>query len=485
VKRKITLKIESQILDNQQAKLTVEVEIERLEEAKRRAARKLSNRVKIPGFRPGKAPYAVVLRQIGESLIVDEALETLVEEVYPKILEDAKLKPYGPGKLENILQLNPPILEFIVPLEAEVNLGEYQSIQKSYQLKTIDETDVDKVLRDLREGQAVIAPVSRPAQEGDIVTIHIHAIRTHEEPEKDNGLINDRSTSIIIRSNDELQTETNEWPYRGFSRELIGLSEYDEQQIRYTYPLDSEPVSFRGIEATIFIRVESVKSRSLPAMDDDFARSLGEYSDFQSLRSDIQKNLELQAKKNYDAEYDEAILTEAIKKASFKYPPQMLENEMDDVQDNLKNRLERQKISMDLYMKSRNLDTDGLRNELKPIAETRLKKSLFLSELARVEEIHVKQDEVQETTANTVNYLSNVLPEKEARKLSNQNVYNNLVGNIMVDILHNRAMERFRDICSGKGVEATAGKQVTSSDTTTIKPKRKYTKKRIETQPIE
>jgi trigger factor len=144
--RENILNIEQQALENHQVKLTVQIETSKLEEAKHRAARKISQRKKIPGFRPGKAPYPIIVRTIGEEAILEEALDLLVEDIYPRVIEEAKIKPYGPGSLENMPKLDPPTFEFIVPLEPEVSLGDYKSLRLTYKLKPITRKDINKVL---------------------------------------------------------------------------------------------------------------------------------------------------------------------------------------------------------------------------------------------------------------------------------------------------------------------------------------------------
>jgi trigger factor len=127
------LKIEKQIQDDHQAKLVVEVEQEKMEESKRRAARKMAERGKIPGFRPGKAPYPVIVRYFGEQAINEKAIDELVEDIYPKILEEAAVNPAAAGSLESIENLEPPKLIFRVPLAPEVDLGDYHSIRLPYE----------------------------------------------------------------------------------------------------------------------------------------------------------------------------------------------------------------------------------------------------------------------------------------------------------------------------------------------------------------
>ena len=126
------MKIETQELENHRVKLTVETDSAPLEQAKRQAATKLAKRTKIPGFRPGKAPYAMVVKHLGDTVILEEAIEILIDDLYPKVIEEAGVKTYGPGKLDEITSLEPPTFAFIVALAPTVVLGDYRAIRIPY-----------------------------------------------------------------------------------------------------------------------------------------------------------------------------------------------------------------------------------------------------------------------------------------------------------------------------------------------------------------
>lgn len=447
------MKIESQPLEDHQVKLTVEVEPETFESAKRRAARQASKRTKIPGFRPGKAPYQVVVRQVGEATIIEEALELLVKDIYPKVIDEAEINPYGPGQLENVESMDPLVLEFVVPLEAEVELGDYSSISQPYEPKEVTEKEVDDVLNDLRERQAVLEPVERPAEEGDKVFVRLSGIRKNVEEGENPTLVSERSMSVLIKPEETDSSEegdSQEWPFPGFSRQLIGHSPQDELTLMHTFSEDWDFESLRGEEAEFHVFIEDVKSQTLPELDDEFASSLGEYDTLEELIKDIRAGLEQQALETYNEDYDSQILKEAIDQATIEYPPQMLENEIDSVIHNLEHRLEEQNLDMELYLKTRDMDMDALREEARPVAETRLKQSLFLFELAKAENIEVEPEELQTETIRTMSSLSRTLSEKEARQLSNEGVINNLATSIMADMLTQRSLERLRKIASGQ-----------------------------------
>lgn len=452
------MKIETQPLEDHQVKLTVEVEADSFESAKKRAARQLSRKTKIPGFRPGKAPYPVILRQIGEATIIEEALELLVQEIYPKIINESEIQPYGPGQLENVVSMDPPVLEFVVPLEAKVELGDYHSISQPYEPKQITEKEVEDVLADLQERQAVLEPVDRPAQEGDKVFVRLSGTRTQVEEGENPTLVNEQSFPIQIKAEETDSSEeqnTSEWPFPGFSRHLIGHSPKDELTLKHSFSEDSDFEALRGKEAEFHILVEDVKSQTLPELDDEFASSLGEYENIEALRKDIRESLEEQALQTYNEEYDSKILEEAIDQATIKYPPQMLDREIDSVIHNLEHRLQEQNLDMELYLKTREMDMDALREEARPVAESRLKQTLFLFELAKAENIEVKSEDLQNETLRTMNSLTRSLSEKEARQLNNETVFSNLVSSVMADMLTQRSTERLRKIASGQLEEET------------------------------
>lgn len=445
------MKIETQLLEDHQAKLIVELENEPLEDAKRRAARKLAKQVKIPGFRPGKAPYNVIVRHVGEGAILEEATEILVNDFYPKAIEEADLHPYGPGELENIPSMDPPKFEFVVPLRAEVTLGEYKEIRIPYEPKEVKVEDVDAVLTDMRNRQAVSEPVERAAQEGDIVYMHLSGERKQAEEGQDPTLIKDRSFSVII--NPEGEEHDDEWPFPGFSRNLIGLQAGEQKDISYTFSDETPYESLRGIEAEYHLTVDEVKARTLPELDDEFAQSIGEYETLEDLTGAIRSSLEEQAEQTYNEDYDDQLLDELVGKSTIKYPPQMLEREVDEVIDSLKSRLQQQNLDIDLYLKTREMDMEGLKEEARPVAVKRLERALVLLELSEAEEIQVKPEEVQDETTRTMNQIAQALPKKEVYKLSNRDVVSNLVGNIMMDMVTDRTLERLRKIARGEAEE--------------------------------
>jgi len=156
------LKIETQTNDDRTLNLTVEVSDDRVQPALQAAARQISKRYPVPGFRPGKAPLQHVLRQFGEQAVYEMAVEELGQKVYEEALDQEKIEAYGPGALQD-MQLKPLVLKFSVPLKPEVDLGDYRALRVPYEAPVVKDEDVQRVLDTLRERQAVLEPVERPA----------------------------------------------------------------------------------------------------------------------------------------------------------------------------------------------------------------------------------------------------------------------------------------------------------------------------------
>lgn len=458
------MKIETEKLEDHQVKLTVEVDSDQLEVSKRKAAKKIAKRIKVPGFRPGKAPYQVIRRQVGDEALLEESLEILVQDIYPDIIEKAEIEPYGPGNFENLANMDPLTLEFIVPLMAEVELSDYHGIRFPYELPEITDEEVRAVEDDFRQRQAVEETADRPVEVGDHVYFKVSAKRYEEEGEVEEGnLIEERSSSVIVAEED---ADTSlEWPFDGFSRELIGMSIGEDKTLLYTFPTDSQFETLRDVTAEFSIEIEDVKARILPELDDEFAQSLGDYENLESLEKDIRESLEQRSEDTYNSEYDDQVIDAIVEGSTIKYPPQMLENEINNVIHQLESRLANQGLDMDIYLKTREMDEEDLREETTPVAETRVKRSLVLLEIAQKEEIEVSEEELQEETERTLASITQFMSEEDRKQFNQPTALMNLAGNIYAEMRMSRTLEYLRSIARGESEDEVEGEESTGEET--------------------
>jgi trigger factor len=449
------LKIEQQTLDDHQVRLSVEVEAEQMDAARHKAARKIAQRVKVPGFRPGKAPYSVIEKQVGLEAIEDEALDIVIDDLYPKVLAESGVDPWGPGTLEKVdEEKKPRVFEFRVPLSPTVELGDYKKIRVALKKKSVTKKDVQGVIDNLREQQAVLKPVERAAQEGDMVYVQLHAERDKPDKDGESGLIQQRRYPVVVEGADV--DESNEWPFPGFSRQLIGLKAGEEKELKHTFAKDSEFEDLRGEGATFNIKVEEIKDRVLPEVDDEFAKSVGDYENVAALEDEVKKSLTENYKVQARDEQENAVVDQIVEEATIKFPPQMVDHEVEHYIEDLEPQLAQQGLTIETYLRSRQMSLDELKAEVRPSVEERLKRSLVLMEVSKAENIEVGEEEVQKLVEERVQRLQALSSEEQMRKAMTPEALQGLVSRTMTEEIIGRTLARLRGIADPSQVEENA-----------------------------
>ncbi|TLM97619.1 hypothetical protein FDZ73_24740, partial [bacterium] len=226
------MKIETQPREDHQVKIIAEFDAETKEGFMRRAARKISQETKIPGFRPGKAPYDIVRRMYGDGAIEQQAVELLIDDQYSKVLDEAGVKPGAPGSLDEVISTEPLKLSFIVPLAPEVALGDYNAIRQNYEAPAVSDDQVTEYLHRLQTSYATAEPVERAAEKGDLVYYMLSGHLADPAEGEDAEVIKDGPAQTVIG---EDTVSDKDWPFVGFSEELVGLSANDTKDIQHTY----------------------------------------------------------------------------------------------------------------------------------------------------------------------------------------------------------------------------------------------------------
>ena len=440
------MKIEKEQLEDHQIKLNVEIDAEPFENAKRQAARKIAKKVKVPGFRPGKAPYNVILRQVGEGAIVEEAMDILIDDIYPKVLEEAEINPYGPGSLEKVESLDPPTFHFVVPLAPEVELGDYKALELAYEIPEVTEEEIEEQIATLRQQQAITEKSEEPAKEGDRVFFQISAKRAEISEGQEAEIIPERFNSSIIEKKGE---EQNQWPFSGFSANLKGMSIDEEKDILYTYPEDHEDEALQGVEAVFHVVVTNVQKVTLPELDDEFAKAASDFDSLDDLKADIRTKLGDHRQSEYDDEYNDQVLETLIEQSTIKFPPQMLEDEKKEMLSNLEYRLSQQGINHEMYLQIRGMTEEELEEEVAPLAEKRIKRGLVLAEVARAENLKIDQQQLAAEAGRTMEMVTRGMSPKDAKDFQKSEYLVSLVNSIMADMMSQASVNYLRAIAKG------------------------------------
>jgi len=377
------LNIQTERLDNHTARLTVEVEAEQLDQAKQKAARRLSQKVNLPGFRKGKAPYHIIVRFLGEPAILEEAVELISNDVYPTALTEAGIDPYGPGALEDFTN-EPLAIVFSVPLAPTVDLKDYRSLRQPYTPRVVTDRDVESGLKRMLQGEAEVQPSEDPAAMGDRVTLDIHS-HIHTEGEEGHGggdFIHEHGLHHVL---DEAED-----PLPGFSAKILGAKPGDRLDFELTVPEDSdEYVEERGKTVHFEVGVGEVVHITMPELNDEFAARVSADEDepqtLDQLRERVRTDLERVAEDTVNEAYANKLLDTITEQADIRYPEAMVADQVQSMLESMDQQLRRQGMNLEDYKKLLNKTDEDLFNDYRDVAITRLRRGLARRTLFEVE----------------------------------------------------------------------------------------------------
>ncbi len=426
------MKIEQQELEDRQVQLTVEVPDDESQAALRSAARRLSKAARIPGFRPGKAPYNIVVRQFGEEAVLEEALETLGQKIYRQAIDEQDISPFAPGSFDEVISKQPLVLQFTIPLAPKVDLDDYKALRLPYEAPEVSDEDLKEVLENLRQGQALIEPVERPAQMSDLAVADVTAELQPDDDGEAESLIDEKGVSLILE-------EEADWPFPGIADHLEGLEAGSELDVEYTFPDDYPSETLRGRTAAFHLTVQDVKSRFVPQWSDDLARNLGEFEDLLDLRIKVRKQIQEQATQRAENEYADQALDALLERSTIEFPPVLLEEEIDDMVRDFEGRLRGQNLTLDDYLKIEGKSHEDLRAGFADRARDRLKRALALGRLVELEDLKVEPleidaeiDRIMEPFGDRAQDLRKTLEAPRGqRRLENDLLTRSAVGRLM------------------------------------------------------
>jgi len=379
------VKVSSTELPPRQVSLAIEVEQERLDRAVDDAFRRLAGRVDVPGFRRGKAPRSMVERMIGRERIVEEALDRLVPEVVTEAIQQEKVEPFTRPRVESI-EFDPLRLKAIVGLAPKVELGDYKgTLHVLAEEAQVDDEQVDSVIARLRDSYAQWAPVERPIKLGDRVGLDLRAVV--EDQEK--PLLDSKEAEYVV-------DPEGAQPAPGFADQLIGSSPGDQRAFTLNMPDDYRDSEVAGKPAQFSINVHWVKQRELPALDDDFAQQVGDYTDVAGLRSAVEAQLRQREAERVREKLEEEIMGKLVEISTIEFPPQLIDHQAQHLLETFTRNVEQQGLQMAQYLRLVGKEQETFEQELRVQAEEQVRRSLALDAFANAEQIGVEQQELED-----------------------------------------------------------------------------------------
>jgi len=310
------LNITSERIPDSQVLLTIEIDADRVERSMDQAYRRVAPKVRVPGFRPGKAPRQVLERHVGRTALLQEALDKLVPQVVEEAIKEQDLDMIDQPDLE-ISSLEPVVVKATVPIRPSIDLGDYRSIRVEQEPITVDEASVDESVEGLRERYADIEPVDRPVQEGDRVRVNL----TGEVEER--RVLNQEDGEITVKP-DILEATP------GVYEHIIGMSKGDAADFEATLPEDYRRSELAGKTISYHLEVLDVKAANLPELTDEWAQEVGEgFTNLEALRSRIRDDKRARAEQEAAGSYQNQAIEALVAGATLEYPPQLVEREVE------------------------------------------------------------------------------------------------------------------------------------------------------------
>jgi trigger factor len=362
--------------------MTIEAEPAQEQDLLKKAARRIARQIQIPGFRPGKAPYNTVVRRFGLEAIQQEALEHSVEEIIMDALKEVELEPSALLQLDEV-SWGPLTLKVRVPGPPKVELGNYRDLRLETKTIEVTDEDVDEDLKALQEQNATWAPVERPAEVGDLITMSV--------VEKDGDEVlaeNDAVEYELTPPSDEADDRPD------LTTPLLGLGAGDDKTFTVNYPETWQNERYAGKEVTLEVEVSSVKVKELDPLDDEFAQSVSDVETLDELRDELRANIQQRRENQYNYELGREAFDQIIEEAEIEWPQALEENRIDEELENYEEQLKKSNLTLDDYLNMQKKTLEALREEIRKKVREQLKIGLALKELADLEKLEVSNVEI-------------------------------------------------------------------------------------------
>ncbi len=388
----------TEYLDTHEVRITVEPASKDIEKAMKTAAKRLSRRYRIPGFRKGKAPYWRVLQAFGEDALFEEALEELADAAYVGAMQENDIESYSDGTLVNV-DKDPLVFTYKVPLLPEVDLGDYRALRVPFKPPEAgdDGEQIDEAIEDLRKRYSQIEPVDRAADWGDLVTLDLFVVlleEGQEEIDEDEEIPDDR---ILLDEELKIVLDAEEDLLPGFSAELVGISEGEDVVFTLSIPEDFENTSLQGRRVLCEITCQNVAEPVLPVLDDDFAQkaSDGECETVSDLRRIMGERIRENFENEVQTAYAEKVIDTLLESATLAYPPIMVNEKILEKINVFAERLMHQGLTLEDYLNIQGETQEDLVKEFSEPAERDLRRGLVLGQVLVEEEISTSGEELQ------------------------------------------------------------------------------------------
>lgn len=378
----MSVKVEN--LEHNMAKLTIEVSAEELEKALNKAYNKQKNQISVPGFRKGKVPRAMVEKMYGAEIFYEDAANELMQQTYPSAIDESGIDIVSRPTVD-VVQIEkgkPFIYTAEVATRPEVTLGKYMGVTVTKIDTTVTDEEVEAELENQRNTNArTVTVTDRPVKEGDTAVIDFE------------GFVDGVAFAGGKGENHPLEIGSHTF-IDTFEDQLVGKNVGDELDVNVTFPEQYQAAELAGKPAVFKVKINEIKAKELPELDDEFAQDVAGVDTLAEYKEEVKKNLtekkEAEARKTKE---DEAI-QKIIDKSKMDIPEAMIQTQCETMVNEFAQRIAQSGLSMDQYLQFSGMTVDQLMEQVRPEAESRIKSSLVLEQIAKDENIEVTDADI-------------------------------------------------------------------------------------------
>ena len=380
------MRLQVEKLENNTAKLTIEVPAEEFDKAIQAAYQKNKNKFNVPGFRKGKVPYAMVEKMYGAGVFYEEAANELIPDAYANAAAESELEIVARPEI-NVTQIEKGksfIFEAEVTLKPEIKLGKYKGVKVEAMDTTVTDEDVAAELDKVKEQNArLVAADDKAVEDGDQTTIDFEGFVDGVAFEGGKG----EDYPLTIGSHSFIDT---------FEEQLIGKKVGEEVEVNVTFPEQYQAKELAGKPAMFKVTIKEIKVKEYPELDDDFAQDVSEFDTLDEYKADIKKNLEEKKAQEAEADKESKVIEAIVNDSEMDIPEKMIEAQCQQMVEEFAQNIAMQGISFDQYMQFTGTTVDQLTEQVKPQAEARVQSSLVLEAIVKAEKIEASDEEFDE-----------------------------------------------------------------------------------------
>ena len=394
-----------------EVKLELTVEASRFDEAIKKVYFKSAKYFNIPGFRKGKAPMKIVEKYYGEEIFFEDAFNDIAPEVLEEAVKENNIEIVSRPDIDvkQIGKGQDLIFTAVFQTKPEAELGKYKGIEIKKIEYNVTDKDIEHELSHMQEHNArMISIEDRPVEKGDIAVIDFE------------GFVDGVAFEGGKAENHELEIGSNTF-IPGFEDQIIGMKIEEEKDINVKFPDEYFSKDLAGKDATFKVKVNEIKKKELPKLDDEFAKDVSEFDTLEELKKSIKDRIEKENKEKEKYETEDAVIKAVCENVKVDIPSGMIETETENMLKDIETRLSYQGLKLEQYLQMLGKTKEDMQKEYEPQAIESIKSRLMLEAVIKAEKIEATDDEIE---AKMKEMAKNYGRENDEEFMKNENVAN-------------------------------------------------------------